>query len=118
MGGWSARASRNLFPRPRASSWFSSRLLISLPPSGAGADPSRPPCRKAKDLRKQRRQLKEQQRLQEGGASSAGSASAPAPAPPTQAKTLEDLIAESLPEDAKHRLEVREEHEGRSGRMG
>lgn len=77
----------------------------ATPKPGVGADPSRPPCRKAKDLRKERRQLKEQQRQQEGGASSAGSA--PACAPPTQSRTLEDLIAESLPEDAKHRLEVR-----------
>ncbi|XP_035256066.1 arginyl-tRNA--protein transferase 1 isoform X2 [Anguilla anguilla] len=77
----------------------------AMPKPGVGADPSRPPCRKAKDLRKERRQLKEQQRQQEGGASSAGSA--PACAPPTQSRTLEDLIAESLPEDAKHRLEVR-----------
>ncbi|XP_064173002.1 arginyl-tRNA--protein transferase 1 isoform X7 [Anguilla rostrata] len=77
----------------------------AMPKPGVGADPSRPPCRKAKDLRKERRQQKEQQRQQEGGASSAGSA--PACAPPTQSRTLEDLIAESLPEDAKHRLEVK-----------
>ncbi|XP_064173001.1 arginyl-tRNA--protein transferase 1 isoform X6 [Anguilla rostrata] len=77
----------------------------AMPKPGVGADPSRPPCRKAKDLRKERRQQKEQQRQQEGGASSAGSA--PACAPPTQSRTLEDLIAESLPEDAKHRLEFR-----------
>ncbi|KAG5831385.1 hypothetical protein ANANG_G00303190 [Anguilla anguilla] len=48
----------------------------------------------------------------EGAAEAAGGrglapGSAHACAPPTQSRTLEDLIAESLPEDAKHRLEVR-----------
>ncbi|KAG7462705.1 hypothetical protein MATL_G00187520 [Megalops atlanticus] len=76
------------------------------PKPGVGADPSRPPCRKAKELRKERRLQKEQQRQQEGGAPASGPAHAP-PSQPNQPKTLEDFITESLPEDAKHHLEVR-----------
>ncbi|KAG9344441.1 hypothetical protein JZ751_011111, partial [Albula glossodonta] len=77
---------------------------------GVGADPTKPPCRKAKDLRKERRQQKETQRQKEGGAPSPSTGLASSPAPPTQPnqpKTLEDFITESLPEDGKHRLEVR-----------
>ncbi|KAJ8334043.1 hypothetical protein SKAU_G00413620 [Synaphobranchus kaupii] len=92
-------------PQQEPVSTAASTEALNTPKPGVGADPSRPPCRKAKDLRKERRQLKEQQRQQEGGAPSAGSA--PTSTPPTQSKPLEDLIAESLPEDAKHRLEVR-----------
>ncbi|KAI1894534.1 hypothetical protein AGOR_G00116780 [Albula goreensis] len=82
----------------------------AAPKPGVGADPTKPPCRKAKDLRKERRQQKEQQRQKEGGAPSpsTGPASSPAlPTQPNQPKTLEDFITESLPEDGKHRLEVR-----------
>uniref|UniRef100_A0A3Q2D8E8 Arginyl-tRNA--protein transferase 1 n=1 Tax=Cyprinodon variegatus TaxID=28743 RepID=A0A3Q2D8E8_CYPVA len=73
------------------------------PPSGAGmgADPSRPPCRKAKDLRKERRLQKDQIRQQGDGVSSTNAASA------NQPKTLEDFMSESLGESSSHRLEVR-----------
>uniref|UniRef100_A0A8C7YCF7 Arginyl-tRNA--protein transferase 1 n=1 Tax=Oryzias sinensis TaxID=183150 RepID=A0A8C7YCF7_9TELE len=67
----------------------------------SGADPSRPPCRKAKDLRKERRLQKEQTR-QHGV-----SLTKPAPSLAIQPKSLEDLVSELLPDDASHRLEVR-----------
>ena len=71
-----------------------------------GADPSRPPCRKAKDLRKERRLQKEQMRHHTDGISSIVP-----PAPPTltqtnQPKTLEDFINESFPDSSSHCLEV------------
>lgn len=75
--------------------------LSSLWCSGIGADPSRPLCRKAKDLRKERRLQKEQKRQQEGRASALAT-----PTQPSQAKALEDLISESLPDSPLHRLEV------------
>lgn len=68
--------------------------------AGSGADPSRPPCRKAKDLRKERRLQKEQTR-QHGV-----SLTKPAPSLAIQPKSLEDLVSELLPDDATHRLEV------------
>uniref|UniRef100_A0A3P9LVL7 Arginyl-tRNA--protein transferase 1 n=1 Tax=Oryzias latipes TaxID=8090 RepID=A0A3P9LVL7_ORYLA len=71
------------------------------PKAGSGADPSRPPCRKAKDLRKERLLQKEQTR-QHGV-----SLTKPAPSLAIQPKSLEDLVSELLPDDASHRLEVR-----------
>ncbi|KAG7230086.1 hypothetical protein INR49_009806 [Caranx melampygus] len=76
---------------------------------GMGADPSRPPCRKAKDLRKERRLQKEQMRQHVDGVTSVVSPT-PSTTHPSQAnqpKTLEDFIDESLPDDSSHCLEVR-----------
>ncbi|KAG7334333.1 hypothetical protein KOW79_002740 [Hemibagrus wyckioides] len=77
------------------------------PKPGVGADPSKPPCRKAKDIRKERRLQKEQQKQQDGG----GTATNPKPPPATpasgQPKPLEEFINDSVPDDPLHRLEVR-----------
>ncbi|KAJ8418069.1 hypothetical protein AAFF_G00137780 [Aldrovandia affinis] len=95
-------------PRQEPAPTSTSRGTPAVPKPGVGADPGRPPCRKAKDLRKERRQEKEQQRGREGGAASAGPAPPhPPPTQPGQPKLLEDVIAEFLPADGKHRLEVR-----------
>uniref|UniRef100_A0A7N8Y6D1 Arginyl-tRNA--protein transferase 1 n=1 Tax=Mastacembelus armatus TaxID=205130 RepID=A0A7N8Y6D1_9TELE len=75
------------------------------PKPGMGADPSRPPCRKAKDLRKERRLQKGQTR-QHAGVSSTVSPNPPTPTQNNQPKTLEDFINESLPDNC-HCLEVR-----------
>ncbi|XP_067276726.1 arginyl-tRNA--protein transferase 1 isoform X1 [Pseudorasbora parva] len=75
-----------------------------MPKKGKGADPNRPLCRKAKDIRKERRLQKEQQKQQE-------TVSSPSPAQSksssNQPKSLEEFITESLPNDPQHRLEVR-----------
>uniref|UniRef100_A0A8C9VZV2 Arginyl-tRNA--protein transferase 1 n=1 Tax=Scleropages formosus TaxID=113540 RepID=A0A8C9VZV2_SCLFO len=71
---------------------------------GVGADPNRPQCRKAKELRKERRLQKEQLKKQEGGAPSGPT---PTTALSPQAKTLEEFVVESLPDNAIHNLEVR-----------
>ncbi|KAK7149014.1 hypothetical protein R3I93_013121 [Phoxinus phoxinus] len=72
---------------------------------GKGADPNRPLCRKAKDIRKEKRLQKEQLKQQETVSSS------PSPAPSksssNQPKSLEEFITEYLPNDPLHRLEVR-----------
>ncbi|XP_027862205.1 arginyl-tRNA--protein transferase 1 isoform X4 [Xiphophorus couchianus] len=68
---------------------------------GLGADPSRPPCRKAKDLRKERRLQKDQKRQHGAGISLAK------PANTNQPKTLEDFISESLEDNSSDRLEFR-----------
>lgn len=67
-----------------------------------GADPGRPPCRKAKDLRKERRLQKEQIRQHADGVSP----TPPTPAQTKQPKPLEDFINESLPDTSSHCLEV------------
>ncbi|XP_023183311.1 arginyl-tRNA--protein transferase 1 isoform X3 [Xiphophorus maculatus] len=68
---------------------------------GLGADPSRPPCRKAKDLRKERRLQKDQKRQHGAGISLAK------PANTNQPKTLEEFISESLEDNSSDRLEFR-----------
>ncbi|KAF1375956.1 hypothetical protein PFLUV_G00225580 [Perca fluviatilis] len=82
------------------------RTTAAAPKPGMGADPGRPPCRKAKDLRKERRLQKEQIR-QADGVSSIVSPTPPAPAQPKLPKALEDFVNESLPENSSHCLEVR-----------
>ncbi|KAM6997504.1 arginyl-tRNA--protein transferase 1 isoform 2-T2 [Tautogolabrus adspersus] len=82
------------------------RTTAAAPKPGTGADTSRPPCRKAKDLRKERRLQKEQTRQHADGASTTPTT----PTGPTQTnqpKPLEDFMNESLPENSSHGLEVR-----------
>ncbi|XP_008428544.1 arginyl-tRNA--protein transferase 1 isoform X2 [Poecilia reticulata] len=71
------------------------------PNPGLGADPSRPPSRKAKDLRRERRLQKDQKRQHGAGVSPAK------PAHTNQTKTLEEFISESLEDSSSDRLEVR-----------
>ncbi|MCJ8730871.1 hypothetical protein PDJAM_G00189480 [Pangasius djambal] len=77
------------------------------PKPGVGADPSKPPCRKAKDIRKERRLQKEQQKQQDGGGTLTNLKPAPATPASGQPKPLEEFITDSLPDDPLHRLEVR-----------
>uniref|UniRef100_A0A8C2Z696 Arginyl-tRNA--protein transferase 1 n=1 Tax=Cyclopterus lumpus TaxID=8103 RepID=A0A8C2Z696_CYCLU len=76
-------------------------------PNRMGADPGRPQCRKAKDLRKERRLQKEQIRQHADGDSSIVSPMPPTAAQTKQPKPLEDFINESLPDNSSHCLEVR-----------
>uniref|UniRef100_A0A8C7H888 Arginyl-tRNA--protein transferase 1 n=1 Tax=Oncorhynchus kisutch TaxID=8019 RepID=A0A8C7H888_ONCKI len=79
----------------------------TTPKPGVGADPGRPLCRKAKELRKARRLQKEQKR-QVGGGVPASATSIPAPPVQlNQPKALEEFINESLPDSPLHRLEFR-----------
>ncbi|XP_041921571.1 arginyl-tRNA--protein transferase 1 isoform X4 [Alosa sapidissima] len=102
-------------PRQDAGPPANAKAIRSAPIPGVGADPSRPPCRKAKELRKERRMQKEQRRQQEAGDSATSSSSssvpapAPAPAPTTanQTKSLEEFLSETTPDSPLHRLEVR-----------
>ncbi|XP_041644797.1 arginyl-tRNA--protein transferase 1 isoform X4 [Cheilinus undulatus] len=83
------------------------RTVASAPKPGLGADASRPLCRKAKELRKERRLQKEQARQHNDGASPIVSPTPTTPAQTSQAKPLEDFINESLPENSSHCLEFR-----------
>ncbi|XP_029101230.1 arginyl-tRNA--protein transferase 1 isoform X5 [Monodon monoceros] len=84
----------------------------TAPQPGKGADLSKPPCRKAKEIRKERKRLKLMQ--QNPGGELEGCqvrCQPPSLFPPkaksNQPKSLEDLIFESLPESASHKFEVR-----------
>ncbi|XP_032137743.1 arginyl-tRNA--protein transferase 1 isoform X2 [Sapajus apella] len=84
----------------------------TVPKPGKGADLSKPPCRKAKEIRKERKRLKLMQQNPAGeheGFQAQGQPPSlfPAKAKSNQPKALEDLIFESLPENASHKLEVR-----------
>lgn len=77
---------------------------------GKGADLSKPPCRKAKEMRKERKRLKLMQQNAAGAFEGFQAQGQPASLLPkaksNQPKSLEDLIFESLPENASHKLEV------------
>uniref|UniRef100_A0A3P8ZWF9 Arginyl-tRNA--protein transferase 1 n=1 Tax=Esox lucius TaxID=8010 RepID=A0A3P8ZWF9_ESOLU len=79
---------------------------VTSPKPGVGPDPGRPVCRKAKDLRRERRLQKDQKRQQESGSVPTCNPAA-TPVPPSQPKALEEFIDESLPGSPLHRLEVR-----------
>ncbi|XP_061043576.1 arginyl-tRNA--protein transferase 1 isoform X3 [Eubalaena glacialis] len=84
----------------------------TVPQPGKGADLSKPPCRKAKEIRKERKRLK-LMRQNPGGELEGFQVRCQPPSlfPPkaksNQPKSLEDLIFESLPESASHKFEVR-----------
>uniref|UniRef100_A0A8C4IBT4 Arginyl-tRNA--protein transferase 1 n=1 Tax=Dicentrarchus labrax TaxID=13489 RepID=A0A8C4IBT4_DICLA len=91
----------------KMSKFLSKGELPKGPGDGLGADASRPPCRKAKDVRKERRLQKEQMRQGADGVSSIVSPTPPTPTQDNQPKPLEDFINESLPDSSSHCLEVR-----------
>ncbi|XP_027992195.1 arginyl-tRNA--protein transferase 1 isoform X15 [Eptesicus fuscus] len=78
----------------------------AVPKPGKGADLSKPPCRKAKEIRKERKRLKLMQQSPAGGPEGFQAPREPK-TKPNQPKSLEELIFESLPEDSSHKLEVR-----------
>ncbi|XP_075875160.1 arginyl-tRNA--protein transferase 1 isoform X4 [Nelusetta ayraudi] len=83
------------------------RTKAKVPKPGLGADASRPLCRKAKDVRKERRLQKEHVRHKADGVSSDGAPAPPATSQTNQPKLLEDFISESPPNDSCHSLEFR-----------
>ncbi|XP_051772697.1 arginyl-tRNA--protein transferase 1 isoform X5 [Ctenopharyngodon idella] len=92
-------------PKEDAAPASAEKTSSVTPKPGNGADPNRPLCRKAKDIRKERRLQKEQQKQQETVSSSPNPA--PSKSSSNQSKSLEEFITESLPNDPLHRLEVR-----------
>uniref|UniRef100_A0A8C6U9F0 Arginyl-tRNA--protein transferase 1 n=1 Tax=Neogobius melanostomus TaxID=47308 RepID=A0A8C6U9F0_9GOBI len=79
----------------------------SEPKPGTGADPNKPPCRKAKDIRKERRLQKDQKRQSSDGIAPTTKTPPSGPSLSIQAKSLEDFINESLSDSAAHGLEFR-----------
>ncbi|XP_051936443.1 arginyl-tRNA--protein transferase 1 isoform X3 [Hippocampus zosterae] len=94
-------------PRKEPGSVLDGRTTVTAPKPGIGLDPNRPPCRKAKDLRKERRHQKEQLKNSGVGVSSTLTTSPPTATPTNQTKTLEDFLTETCPDSPSHCLEVR-----------
>ncbi|KAM8806335.1 arginyl-tRNA--protein transferase 1 [Eudromia elegans] len=91
----------------------SSKTAHALPKPGKGPDLSKPPCRKAKDIRKERKLqklLQNQTCACDGPALQAGDQALllqNSKSKTNQPKTIEDFVFASLPDDAVHKLEVR-----------
>ncbi|XP_053926851.1 arginyl-tRNA--protein transferase 1 isoform X3 [Cuculus canorus] len=91
----------------------SAKIAHAPPKPGKGADLSKPPCRKAKDIRKERKLqklLQNQACALEGSQHQAGDQrvlSQNSKPKPNQPKALEDFVFVSFPDDAPHKLEVR-----------
>ncbi|XP_044880707.1 arginyl-tRNA--protein transferase 1 isoform X8 [Mauremys mutica] len=89
----------------------SAKLVHTTPKPGKGADLSKPPCRKAKDIRKERKLhklLQNQPHTLEGSPSQVEPPvllSQNSKSKANQPKSLEDFIFVSLPDDATHQLE-------------
>ncbi|XP_072281034.1 arginyl-tRNA--protein transferase 1 isoform X2 [Pyxicephalus adspersus] len=81
----------------------------STPKPGIGADASKPPCRKAKDIRKERRLKKLQLQSSDHAISSGETVTIPNTSKPkaTGSKSLEEFLIVADPENAAHRLEVK-----------
>ncbi|XP_032844558.2 arginyl-tRNA--protein transferase 1 isoform X1 [Tyto alba] len=91
----------------------SAKIVHAPPKPGKGADLSKPPCRKAKDIRKERKLqklLQNQMCTFEGSQLQAGDQVfllQNSKSKTNQPKTIEDFVFVSLPDDARHKLEVR-----------
>ncbi|XP_040461530.1 arginyl-tRNA--protein transferase 1 isoform X5 [Falco naumanni] len=90
----------------------SAKIVPAPPKPGKGADLSKPPCRKAKDIRKERKLqklLQNQMCTIEGSQLQADQVFLlqNSKSKTNQPKTIEDFIFVSLPDDARHKLEVR-----------
>ncbi|CAN7988184.1 unnamed protein product [Ixodes hexagonus] len=80
-------------------------LYCSLTSPGLGPDPNKPKCRKAREIRRERKL----QKLMESGKdpnSLSGKSVLCTKAPRNEPKTLEDFLFEPLPDTAAHKLEV------------
>ncbi|XP_077585446.1 arginyl-tRNA--protein transferase 1 isoform X2 [Stigmatopora nigra] len=83
------------------------RTSATPPKPGVGIDSNRPPCRKAKDLRKERRHQKEQMKNSSVGVSSTLTNRPSTPTQTNKTKTLEEFFTETCPDSYSHRLEAR-----------
>ncbi|XP_074015331.1 arginyl-tRNA--protein transferase 1 isoform X15 [Numenius arquata] len=89
----------------------SAKTVHAPPKPGKGADLSKPPCRKAKDIRKERKLqklLQNQMCTLEGSQLQGGDQVfllQNSKSKTNQPKTIEDFVFVSLPDDARHKLE-------------
>uniref|UniRef100_A0A8C5NGY9 Arginyl-tRNA--protein transferase 1 n=1 Tax=Gouania willdenowi TaxID=441366 RepID=A0A8C5NGY9_GOUWI len=94
-------------PTPNPKKAIDRALMYFLPALGMGADPSRPPCRKAKDVRKERRLQKEHTRQHTDEVPTIVSSTPLSAINNNQPKTLEEFISESQSDSFSQCLEVR-----------
>ncbi|XP_057704158.1 arginyl-tRNA--protein transferase 1 isoform X3 [Corythoichthys intestinalis] len=94
-------------PRKEPAIVTDSRTTVTAPKPGVGIDSNRPPCRKAKDLRKERRHQKEQMKKSSVGGSSTLTTKPTTPSQTNTTKTLEDFLTETCPDSSSHCLEFR-----------
>ncbi|XP_058666469.1 arginyl-tRNA--protein transferase 1 isoform X6 [Ammospiza caudacuta] len=90
----------------------SAKAVHAPPKPGKGADLSKPPCRKAKDIRKERKLqklLQNQMGTAEGSQLQGDQTFLLQNSKPktNQPKNIEDFVFVPLPDDARHKLEVR-----------
>ncbi|XP_061817323.1 arginyl-tRNA--protein transferase 1 isoform X4 [Nerophis lumbriciformis] len=88
------------------------RRTTPAPKPGIGSDPNRPPCRKAKDLRKERRHQKEQLKHSIVGVFATLITSSPPSTPTNQPKALEDFLTETFADSSSHCLEAKYSADG------
>ncbi|XP_074763989.1 arginyl-tRNA--protein transferase 1 isoform X17 [Athene noctua] len=90
----------------------STKIVHAPPKPGKGADLSKPPCRKAKDIRKERKlqKLLQNQMCTLGGSQLQTDDQVfllqNSKSKTNQPKTIEDFVFVSLPDDAQHKLEA------------
>ncbi|XP_071512224.1 arginyl-tRNA--protein transferase 1 isoform X2 [Panulirus ornatus] len=82
-------------------------LVIKSQKGSAGPDLNRPPCRKAKDIRRERREAKLAKHAQEVMSRGECPMETKKIKPSSTEKTLEDFLNEPLPENPAHTLEVK-----------
>lgn len=85
----------------------SARKEAHVPKKGLGADPSKPMCRKARDIRRERRLLKQSKAGNVLNSDTTQAALLCSKKPKNEPKSLEDFLFEPLPPDAAHKLEVK-----------
>ncbi|KAJ6668990.1 hypothetical protein lerEdw1_007799 [Lerista edwardsae] len=86
----------------------SAKVGQSVPKPGKGADLSKPPCRKAKDIRREQKLQRNLQNQTQTPTLEAEILLGQNPKPKTnQPKSIEDFIFATLPPEAVHQLEVR-----------
>ncbi|XP_041065363.1 arginyl-tRNA--protein transferase 1 isoform X5 [Carcharodon carcharias] len=102
---------------PSVEADVSTEPFKSVPKPGRGADPTKPPCRKAKDIRREIKLKKLLQKQQQRGVADVSQHQEPSCANPhtvllghhvpqaNRPKSLEEFIFESLTPDAVHQLE-------------
>ncbi|CAN7981746.1 unnamed protein product [Ixodes pacificus] len=78
----------------------------SVPKKGLGPDPNKPRCRKAREIRRERK-LQKLMELSKDPNSFPEKSMLSTKTPKNEPKTLEDLLFEPLPDSAAHKLEVR-----------
>lgn len=83
----------------------SAACVNSVPKKGLGPDPNKPKCRKAREIRRERK-LQKLMELSKDPNSFPEKSMLSTKTPKNEPKTLEDLLFEPLPDNAAHKLEV------------